>query len=334
MLKNRLQTTLLLAIAPLMAVSWQLGEICNGVNYSSTPAQDMLKGKHLLVFDTKWAPYATPEPEAPKGWVGLDVDLLDHISWLLGFTYEIQDMGYPADGETWTDVALRAQYHSDMLASYWTPQPERRNGATMFRGHLDLSTVLVARREDASIADQRLTSLTSWARPFSAQLWTSFVLLIILSGVIDWYLERDYMPGHKITSSIYEYCAGVLWGGFEQPISRSSAVYQIVLAFILLIINASYTANLAAFITVSQKQALSAESVVKMQAEDNGRLCTADGGYMDRFEASYPMANPSILGGNSEAANALLDAEQCDALIASQITFDGYRAAARSRSFP
>jgi hypothetical protein len=36
-----------------------------------------------------------------------------------------------------------------------------------------------------------------------------------------------------------EYCAGVLWGGFERPLSRNSAVYQIVLGFILLVVNAS-----------------------------------------------------------------------------------------------
>ena len=135
---SAMRATLLLAVVLQAARGWQLGEICNGVNYSSMASKDMLRGKHLRVLDTKWAPYATPDPSAAKGWVGLDIDLLNNLSWLLGFTFQVHDMGYPGEGESWTDVALRAQHHGDLLASYWSPSDERRNGAMMFKGHLDV----------------------------------------------------------------------------------------------------------------------------------------------------------------------------------------------------
>ena len=219
----------MLLSAPFFTAGWQLGEICSGVNYTTARAQDMLKGKHLLVLDTKWMPYAEPDPSSPVGWRGLDVDLLNQLSWLLGFSYEIQDMGSPADGETWTDLALKVQYEGDLLASYWSPSAERRDGAFMFKGHLDLSTVLIARLEQASGDAALMKRLGSFSRPFTPGLWAAVIALVLLSGCIDWLAERDNMPGHKVTSSLYEYCAGVLWGGFESPLSKTSAIYQVKL---------------------------------------------------------------------------------------------------------
>ena len=37
----------------------------------------------------------------------MDIDLLNQLSWLLGFTYEIVDMGYPPSGQTWTQHAVQ-----------------------------------------------------------------------------------------------------------------------------------------------------------------------------------------------------------------------------------
>ena len=51
-----------------------------------------------------------------------------------------------------------------------------------------------------------------------------------------------------LTTSLYEYCAGFMWGGFEYPQSKTSAVFQILLGFIVLVLVSSYTANLAAFV--------------------------------------------------------------------------------------
>lgn len=196
-----------------------------------------------------------------------------------------------------------------------------------------LSTVLIAQRRAATEEAELAANFFAWARPFSPDLWISIIALILLSGAIDWYLERDHMPGHKITTSLYEYCAGVLWGGFEHPLSRSSAIYQILLGFILLIINASYTANLAAFITVSSKPTLSAESIIQIQASSSKKLCTAGGAYMNRFEASYPLMYPKILDGNSAAGEALLDGVLCDGLLSTKNNFDAYRTDAAFCSF-
>ena len=81
--------------------SRQAGGICDGVNVSQ-PASEYLRGKHLVIGIQDWAPYATPDPTSPKGWTGMDVTLLERMSTILSFTYELHDTGFPLEEETWT----------------------------------------------------------------------------------------------------------------------------------------------------------------------------------------------------------------------------------------
>ena len=45
------------------------GAICAGVDPNG-PAEDMLRAKHLKIFDFEWGGYARKDASAPKGWVG------------------------------------------------------------------------------------------------------------------------------------------------------------------------------------------------------------------------------------------------------------------------
>ena len=40
------------------ASAWERGQICRGVNLTSDPAEHMLRGKHLVVSDLVWSPFA------------------------------------------------------------------------------------------------------------------------------------------------------------------------------------------------------------------------------------------------------------------------------------
>ena len=55
------------------------GAVCQGVN-SSVPASEMLRGQHLVINELVWSPYASIQQTAPKGWVGLNIDLYERIS--------------------------------------------------------------------------------------------------------------------------------------------------------------------------------------------------------------------------------------------------------------
>ena len=138
---------------------------------------------------------------------------------------------------------------------------------------------------------------------------------------MDWLIERQANPVHRLTSSLYEYCAGVLWGGFEDPLSRTSAFYQIVAAFVLLIVSSSYTANLAAFITISSQPGLSSETIDQIRM-DNTRLCLADGGHTTRFDALYPRAAYLPFFSGTTAADALVDGSLCDGVVTTRLEYD------------
>ena len=74
------------------------GQVCAGAT-TDTSAFDLLRGRHLLIDTLQWAPFDVIDPTHPDGWSGFDIDLLQSLASILGFTYDIQDMGYP-DGAT------------------------------------------------------------------------------------------------------------------------------------------------------------------------------------------------------------------------------------------
>lgn len=124
--------------------------------------------------------------------------------------------------------------------------------------------------------------------PFKWELWGSIVAVIVLSGTEHYIVERKTSPESNLRASLFEYFAGFIWGGWDQPLSRTSAVYQLILGFMTLALVASYTANLAAFITVSAQPTISVRSVdeVIMQCT---RLCLdASAGYFQFISANYP----------------------------------------------
>ena len=76
------KVTVLFSLLPVFAAtnsSFTPGEICQGVN-TSTPASEMLRGKHLVINEMVWSPYASKQAAAATGWVGLNVDLHEKIS--------------------------------------------------------------------------------------------------------------------------------------------------------------------------------------------------------------------------------------------------------------
>ena len=87
------------------------------------------------------------------------------------------------------------------------------DGLVMLNGHVDASGVLVApppKIKQASMLDRMFTLFA----PFDPWLWVSILAMIVSSGIVDWVLEHGAGDhGGKMKSSIYEYAAGVLWGG-------------------------------------------------------------------------------------------------------------------------
>ena len=179
-------------------------------------------------------------------------------------------MGYPLEDETYTDLAFRVVNDGDLVASYWAQTPARRDRVTQLLGHIDFSAVLVSHPREPPEASFGATYF-AFLRPFTPALWLVFLSCIMMSGFVDYLLERT--TGAQLEESMYEAWAGALWGGFDDPKSPFSAAFQVVVAFCFLIGVAAYTAELAAFLTVERADVLSVSSLSTLD-ELNLPACT------------------------------------------------------------
>jgi hypothetical protein len=271
------------------------------------------------VNELEWPPYATKAPGSTYGWVGFDIDLFSAVAERLGFTFEINEPAMNS-GETYTDFLLRTATDADLWLSWWLRTPERMNGATLLFGHVDASPVLVAPPPTKGGGPP---PMDTFFRPFSYPLWACIGLLIFASGLVDFALEYGY--GGSFSSSIYEYFAGVLWGGFQDPHTRLSAVFQVLNALIIMIIVAAYTANLAAFLTISNTPTIGFGSTHDLIASRTA-VCSI-GSYgsqstletmfsdmsFDTSQTSYGKVGSSLLTGGCSAA--ILNKVDFDSLL-------------------
>lgn len=101
------------------------GAVCDSVT-PGTDASKMLRGKHLRILDLVWMPFAIQDENAPRGWSGYDIDLLNAVADKLEITYEVVDMGYPGEGETWTEhlinVCIRVSNPIASLSPFKLPR--------------------------------------------------------------------------------------------------------------------------------------------------------------------------------------------------------------------
>ena len=301
-----------------------LGLVCLGVAGDATcpngmpftgPAVDLLRGTHLKVLELEWPPYASKSPSAPLGWTGYDIDLFSEVASILGFTFEIGEEPM-LSGETYTQMLLRTVHKSDLWLSWWLRTEERMNASTMLLGHVDSSPVLIAPPPQAKSG----YVFDTFFRPFSYPLWGCIILMIVCSGLIDFFLEYGY--GGTLQSSIYEYFGGVLWGGFQDPHTRLSAVFQVFNALIVMILVAAYTANLASFMTISNTPSISFGSVQDLIAAKTSVCSIGSYGSQTTLEATYSdVLFDTTQTGYTAVGDALVDG-QCKAAILPKVDYD------------
>lgn len=311
-------------------LNFSAGAICAGVEGPDDAVVDMLRGKHLLVNELVWIPYAKRDDSHPSGWSGFNIDLLDKIAGILNFTYEIRDMGYTDDAHpSWNDVLRREIKQADLTMSFWATDPTRWTFARYLQPHTDTGVVLVGRLKTAaeSKAESWTTSFYSFALPFRVELWVAICAMVVISGLVDFFVEGRNVKEVKLSSSLYEYCAGFLWGGFEYPLSRSSAIYQIICGFIVMIVISSYTANLAAFITISATPTMSVTTMDEA-AISQKKICMSTN---VNWNPKVKTMHPRIRYGFESTQDALLAdmlkaGDGCDGLLTLKPSYSHYRA--------
>jgi len=309
---------------------WRTGAVCEDANYSM-PSSDLLRGKHLRVLELHWPPFAIRPNATKPNWTGYDIDLLHKVQEHLGFTFQVVDTQDRFPDETWEVYLERWMNHGDIMLSFWARSPERMRHWIQLNGHVDMATVLIARtyRGDAGADVLTWSAIFKCFHPFSWELWTCLLLMVVFSGFIDYVLE-GWSDGGRIGTSLYEYAAGSLWGGFEYPRSRSSAIYQIFVGFILLVTSSTYTANLAAYITNSGRSSTVSAGSIADVITHSKPVCMTPGHWAERIEALYPTL---VFHTSTYATNAFdrlssphdFPDYECDAVIATRNMYDGTR---------
>lgn len=326
------------------------GSVCAG--REQQPASTALVGRHLRLLEYEWPPYASRDLKDPAlltGWKGYDIDLLDYIAQKAGFTYEIaqvEELDFSPQG--YANLAPNEQLErglqfGDAMLSYWSRTTARCNhpNYTMLYGHLDSSKALIARQIPTPVVPLE-ARLLSFMRPFKYELWACLFLMVLASGVVDYLLENRRGPRSgdaeaapearrgRVTESIYEYAAGTLWGGFQTPKTKPSAMYQVVLGILLLVSLSTYTANVAAFMTVSAQPTLTVSSVDEAILHKK-KICTDSntehpslGAARRQLEALYPRLEYSYIESTAEAGRQVASGA-CDGLIVGLQQFDAWK---------
>lgn len=97
------------------------------------PAAAMLKGKHLLVHEVAFSPFAIKDPACKYGWRGFDIDVFSEISEMLGFTFDVIEAQQLPTETTWTETLVRTVDDVDLWLSWWMRDEERMNYVRVIR---------------------------------------------------------------------------------------------------------------------------------------------------------------------------------------------------------
>ncbi len=299
------------------------GAICDGVDLTDF-SYNLLRGRHMVILETTYVPFAFKDVESPTGWSGYDLDLLTEVSKILGFTYEVKGME-TLEGENWSEMLLRTVGQGDLWMSWWARTASRMNQTSMLAGHVDISPVLAIPPPSMPASQDLSKTFTTFFDPFSWQLWICLVAMIFLSGVTDWILERPLtgLRSDGLTASLYEYFGGVLFGGFSDPYTKLSCIYQCIVAFIILIVVSAYTANLASAMTISRQPEAAFGSIDEVIATKTAACVAGSYAGQGTIEVLYPslMYDKDTAAWFDSIDDGLLDGS-CKCAVIPRIEYD------------
>ncbi|XP_073684791.1 glutamate receptor ionotropic, delta-1 isoform X1 [Garra rufa] len=204
----------------------------------------------------------------PKRYKGFSIDVLDALAKILGFKYDIYQVadskyGSQLPNGSWNGmIGELINKATDLAVSAITITPERENVVDFSKRYMDYSVGILHRKPEEKI------NIFSLFAPFDLAVWACIAAAIPVVGVLIFLLTRMQMlrsqnpPGaHHTTSSMSNSLHSAIWivyGAFVQQ-GGDSVVGSVALRIVMgswwlftLIVCSSYTANLAAFLTVSR----------------------------------------------------------------------------------
>ncbi|TWW78287.1 Glutamate receptor ionotropic, delta-1 [Takifugu flavidus] len=202
-----------------------------------------------------------------KRYKGFSIDVLDALAKILGFKYDIYQVGDGKYGSALPNGSWNGMIgeligkQADLAISAITITPERESVVDFSKRYMDYSVGILMRKSEEKI------NIFSLLAPFDLAVWACIAAAVPVVGIMIFLLRRiqavrchNSAGGHTSpsVSTSLQSAIWIVYGAFVQQGSDSilgSVALRIVMGswwLFTLIVCSSYTANLAAYLTVSR----------------------------------------------------------------------------------
>ncbi|XP_005916198.1 glutamate receptor ionotropic, delta-2 [Haplochromis burtoni] len=197
----------------------------------------------------------------PKKYQGFSIDVLDALSNYLGFKYEIYvapDHKYGSlqpDGQ-WNGLMGELVFkRADVGLSALTITPERESVVDFTTRYMDYSVGVLLRKAE------RTVDMFACLAPFDLSLWACIAGTVLLVGILVYllnWLNPPRLPMGSVSSTTLYNSMWFVYGSFVQQggeVPYSTLATRMMMGvwwMFALIVISSYTANLAAFLTITR----------------------------------------------------------------------------------
>ncbi|XP_061623870.1 glutamate receptor ionotropic, delta-2 isoform X1 [Phyllopteryx taeniolatus] len=197
----------------------------------------------------------------PKKYQGFSIDVLDALSNYLGFKYEI----YIAPDHKYGSLQLDGQWNglmgelvfkrADVGLSALTITPERESVVDFTTRYMDYSVGVLLRKAE------RTVDIFACLAPFDLSLWACIAGTVLLVGILVYllnWLNPPRLPMGSVSSTTLYNSMWFVYGSFVQQggevpyTTLATRMMMGVWWMFALIVISSYTANLAAFLTITR----------------------------------------------------------------------------------
>ncbi|KAK1175995.1 glutamate receptor ionotropic, delta-2-like [Acipenser oxyrinchus oxyrinchus] len=197
----------------------------------------------------------------PNKYRGFSIDVLDALSSYLGFKYEIyvapdHKYGSPQADGAWNGLIGELVFkRADVGISALTITPDRENVVDFTTRYMDYSVGVLLKKAE------RTVDMFACLAPFDLSLWGCIAGTVLLVGILvyllNWFNPPRLQMGSMTSTTLYNsmwfvYGSFVQQGGEVPYTTLAARMMMGVWWLFALIVISSYTANLAAFLTITR----------------------------------------------------------------------------------
>jgi hypothetical protein len=266
--------------------------------------------------------------DAKGNLAGLEIGLLNALSQKAGFTYDLCLHKWNAS-LSWSANLQEALLLFDMVTyGYWAITEERvLVGAYSPHGFLDLSYILIAPKQ---VADTELMKdMFQLMQPFSAPVWGVIGVAIIATGLLYLSLEggsnEDDLPGNdrkqRACDALCLSFHQLAQAGSLAPKTFPGKVLLASWAWCAMLIVASYTANLASFLTV--KQTHTGFTDIHEAVRQKKKICMLENIPLHEwFDSKFSQYKEVVLSDSFATQKLAIKSGKCQAVLMNRFEFD------------